>query len=134
MKTEIFTLCEYAAEHGGKLNIVGVFDSLFVKQEPAVLNHCTVALKLRYEKKDEGKHSVKIAINDAEGKTLLVLAEQTIEVQVPAQAPTASANLVVDMSQITIAKIGIYSVSLHVDGRELKAIPLYVYQVLPPSN
>ena len=36
MKVELFALCDFASDYGGKLTVVGIFDSIFTKQMPAV--------------------------------------------------------------------------------------------------
>jgi len=54
MKLELFTLCDFAADYGGKLSVVGIFDTLGAKQVPAVHPQCAVAAKMRFEKIEEG--------------------------------------------------------------------------------
>jgi len=131
MKTEIFTLCDFAAEYAGKFTITGAFDSCYVKQAPAVIPQCSLAIRLRAEKRDAGKHVLKIAIADASGKTLCTLTETPFEIQVPEPSPSISINLSTVISGLNISSIGVYSIELHIDGRLAGALPLHVYQVLP---
>jgi hypothetical protein len=133
MKTEIFTLCDFAAEYAGKLSVVGAFDSVFVKQVPAVIPQCAVALRLRCEKRDAGKHLVKLAIADAEGKSLLTLAESPFEVVVNDPAPSVSVQMSLAINGLNVGNIGIYSIELHIDGRLVSEIPFYVYGIKNPA-
>src|SRR5262245_38438823 len=71
MKVELFALCDYAADYGGKLTVVGIFDSIFAKQLPAVHALCCVAVKLRFEKIEEGEKRVRLSISDDDGKPVL---------------------------------------------------------------
>jgi len=129
MKTEIFTLCDFAAEYAGKLNVVGAFDSVYVRQAPAKIPQCAVALRLRAEKRDAGKHLMKISIANAEGKSLCTLAEAPFEVVVPEVAPSISLSFSVAINELNIGAIGVYSIELHLDGHLVTEVPLHVYQV-----
>ncbi len=71
MKVEIFTLCDAATSHGGKLNILGSFDMIIIKQTPIVYPSCSVAIKLRIEKIEEGNKKLRISFVDADGKYIL---------------------------------------------------------------
>ena len=55
MKVEILTLCDAATtDAAGKLNILGSFDGLNAKQAPVMHPQCALALKLRFERLEEG--------------------------------------------------------------------------------
>lgn len=129
MKTEIFTLCDFAAVYAGKLTIVGAFDSVYVKQAPAIIPQCALAVRLRCEKRDIGQHDLKVTIVDASGKSLCTLGETKLQVAVPEVAPSISLDLSVAISSMNISQIGVYAVQLNVDSRLVAEIPLHVYQV-----
>ncbi len=55
MKIEIFTLCDAATtDAAGKLNILGSFDRLNAVQAPITHPQCALAIKLRFERVEEG--------------------------------------------------------------------------------
>ncbi len=129
MKVEIFTLCDAATSHGGKLNILGSFDMIIIKQTPIVYPSCSVAIKLRIEKIEEGNKNLRISFVDADGKPILPPLEQTFTVQVAPGLSTASANLVLSIQQLKLENFGDYSIDLAIDGRLEGSIPLYVRKV-----
>src|SRR5439155_356479 len=54
MQAEIFTLCDAATVTGGKLNILGSFDTIGAHTFPCNHPLCAVACKLRFDVGEEG--------------------------------------------------------------------------------
>ena len=67
MDIEVFAICDAATESGGKLNILGAFDSLYGSKLPIVHPHCSIALRIRYSKIEEGQHTIRINFVDEDG-------------------------------------------------------------------
>ena len=129
MKIELFTVSDFAADYAGKLSVVGVFDTLFAKQAPIVHPHWCVAVKIRFEKIEEGQKRIRLSISDADGKAALPALEMPIVAAVPDDAPSATVNLVVNFGGIKFERFGEHTVDLAVDGRHEASIPLFVRQV-----
>ena len=70
MRVEAFRLCDAATVQGGKLNVLGAFDTVYFPTVPAVYPACAIALRIRWERIEEGDHSLRITIVDADGKRL----------------------------------------------------------------
>jgi len=132
MKTEIFTLCDAATEQQGKLNLLGSFDQLNAKQAPISHPGCTLALKLRFTKIEEGKHNVKITFGDEDGNLVMPPIEFPLTIVVAPGESTATSHLVLNMQQLKLPSFGEYTIDLAVDGRAEAALPLYVRK-LPES-
>jgi hypothetical protein len=129
MKLELFTLCDFAADYGGKLNVIGIFDTLGAKQAPAVHPQCSVTAKMRFEKIEEGRKVVKISIADDDGKPALPAIECPIQVTAPPGVPSVSINVVLNIERLKLERFGEYSIDLALDGRHEGSIPLYVRQI-----
>jgi len=71
MEIEVFTLCDFAQDNGGKLTIVGTFDSIGTKKIPATHPSCSLATRLRFSEKETGDHTFKFRLIDAERKELI---------------------------------------------------------------
>jgi hypothetical protein len=125
MKVELFALCDFAADYGGKLSVVGIFDSIFAKQMPAVHPHCCIAVKLRFEKFEEGQKKLRIAIVDDDGKGVLPPMEIPINVVMPPDAPSNAIQVVANIAGLKIDTFGEYSIDLGIDGRHEGNIPLF---------
>ena len=129
MKVELFALCDFAADYGGKLTVVGTFDSIFAKQMPAVHPHCCLAVKLRFEKIEEGQKRVRLSISDDDGKAVLPPMEIPINVAMPKDARSNTIQVVANIAGMKIETYGEYSIDLALDGRHEGSIPLFARQM-----
>jgi len=127
MKVEIFTLCDAATvDTGGKLNILGSFDRLNATQVPVVHPQCSLAIKLRFERLEEGKKRLRLAFVDSDGAPVMATIDAATEVQVKGNDSTATVSLALNIQQLKIPKFGDYSIDLAVDDRHEASIPLSV--------
>jgi hypothetical protein len=129
MKVEIFTLCDAATtDAAGKLNILGSFDRLNAKQSPVTHPQCALAMKLRFERVEDGAKSIRIAFMDADGASVMPTLNTTTQVQFGPNDSSATASLVLVIQQLRLPKFGEYSIDLAVDGDQKASIPLVVAQ------
>ena len=129
MKVELFALCDFAADYGGKLSVVGVFDTIYTRQMPAVHPHCCLAVKLRFEKIEEGQKRVRLSISDNDGKPVLPAMEIPINVVMPPDARTNTIQVVANIGGMKIESYGEYAIDLALDGRHEGSIPLFARQM-----
>lgn len=132
MTTEMLTLC-FAARPSpnGELHILGVTDIIFVPQFPIGIT-CSLLAKLRFRKIEEGLKEIRFSIIDSDGKPVLPAPPpQQINIQIPAGASSASAAIVVGITNLQIPRAGEYEIGLAVNGRLEMTVPLFVRQ--PPS-
>jgi hypothetical protein len=136
MDIEIFALCDAAADYGGKLSLLGTFDQIMVKQFPVAHPHCSIALRVRFDRIEEGDHRVRISIVDEDGKAVSPNVDGSIGVRFPPHFLSVSANMVLGINGIKFEKPGRYSIDLAIDARHEKSLPLNVVQVeqKPPSG
>src|SRR5256886_13193557 len=71
MQLEIFTLCDAATEHAGKLNIIGTFDALRAFEAPISHPQCAIAGRLRFEQIEEGENRVTLTFADEDGNIVM---------------------------------------------------------------
>src|ERR1700682_5304454 len=94
MKVEIFTLCDAATiDAGGKLNILGSFDRLNAKEAPVMHPQCALAIKLRFERVEEGHKRIRIAFVDSDGTSVMPTLDATTQVRFATEDSTATASL-----------------------------------------
>ena len=55
MQIQLAVLCDAATDYAGKLNILGTFDTLITSQLPAIHPQCSIALRLTFQKQEEGR-------------------------------------------------------------------------------
>ena len=133
MQLEIFTLCDAATEHAGKLNIIGTFDALRAFEAPVAHPQCAIAGRLRFEAIEEGDHRVSLTFADEDGNIVMPKFDSTLGVNFQPGQRTVTSHFVMVIQQIRLPKFGEYTIDLAVDGRQLGSIPLYVTKVEPPG-
>jgi hypothetical protein len=129
MKVEIFTLCDAATtDAAAKLNILGSFDRLMAKEAPVTHAQCALAIKLRFERLEEGPKRIRIAFVDSDGAAVMPTLDTTTQVQFRPGESSATASLVLNIQQLRLPMFGEYSIDLAVDDRHEASIPLLVSQ------
>jgi len=137
MEIEVFVLCDAATQWGGKLNILGAFDTIHAPKFPAVHPHCTIALRIRFDRIEEGEHRVRISLVDADGTAVIPGLDGTVKVQPGPQLPSVCANMVLHLARLQFKEPGLFSLDLAVDGRHERSIPLrlvHAPQQQPPKG
>ncbi len=127
MKTELFAACDYAADYGGKLTLVGIFDSLGAPGLPVTHPQLCVAAKLRFDDTEAGPKNVRFTLRDADGHDLLPPIQMPIEApSVPAEGATSVVNLVINLGGIKFERLGEHSLDLSIDGVHAASTPLFL--------
>ena len=126
MRVEIFSICDAATADGGKLNILGGFDTIWAGVIPAVHPQCALALRLRFDSSEGAQHGIVVNFVDFDGKHIMPAAHGTITLQFALEQKSASANLVLNIQMLRIERLGEHSIDLLVDGVQVSSIPLFV--------
>jgi hypothetical protein len=125
MKAEIFTFCDFAQENGGKLTIVGTFDTIVSRNFPCVHPQLSVVLRLRFDIWEFANHTFRIETRDLNGELNMETISGTVEVRGAGNA-TAVSHLVFSISNLQFKSSGVVNFVLYVDDKELTSIPLYI--------
>jgi hypothetical protein len=128
MKVEIFTLCDAATlDAAGKLNILGSFDRLNATTTPVVHAQCALAIKLRFQRIEEGQKRLRVTFIDQDGIAVMPSVEATTEVKFPGNDSSATISLAVNIQQLRLPRLDEeYSIDLAVDDRHEASVPLFV--------
>ena len=125
MKVEIFSFCDFAQENGGKLTVVGTFDTIISKNFPCVHPQLSVVIRLRFDLWEFSNHSFRIECNDLDGNVSIEPIKGNLEVKGAGNA-TAVSHLVFSISNLHLNNSGIFNFILFIDDKEIMSIPLYV--------
>jgi hypothetical protein len=129
MEIEIFTLCDFAQDNGGKLIIVGTFDSMQAKSFPVRHPACSIACRLRFSKKEYGPHTVTIRFIDSQNNELVQPLEAEIMVEEPVRTEHSTINLVINYNNVEFTAAGRYSFELSMDGEWKSGLPLQLSKI-----
>ena len=134
MNFQIAVLCDAATDYGGKLNLLGAFDTIVTQQLPAVHPQCSVALRIIFSKVEEGPHKVKMNFVEEDGRYVMRSIEMPLEVALPPDANFVARNFIINIQQLKFDKPGPYAIDIAIDGRQESSIPLHVKQMPPPNQ
>src|SRR2546430_17452514 len=129
MDIQVAVLCDAATDNSGKLNILGTFDTIYTARLPETHPQCSIALRMTFNKVEEGAHKVKLNFVDEDGKLVMPSIDIPLEVAVPEDTIFISRNFIVNIQQLKFEKTGLYAIDIAMDGRQEGTIPLLVKQM-----
>ena len=125
MVTEVFVMCDGANDSQGKLNILGAFDTIVAGEFPFIHPHCTMAIRLRFDRMDSQESTIHLTIQTESG-TKVLAAIDTVLKRGASSTPTGTANMIVNINSIRFETPGDYTITLQVDGIPTAITPLYI--------
>ena len=131
MNIEAFLLCDAATDSNGKLNVLGAFDSIFVKTLPTTHPQCAVALRMRLARSEQGEHKIALHFVDEDGQYIVAPLEGGFRVSGGGDATSAS-NLILNIQGLRLARYGEHAINLIIDGQHVASLPLFIRS--PPSR
>ncbi len=134
MNVEMLALCDAATDAGGKLNLLGAFDSIVAKSLPVVHPQCALAVRIRFQRIEQGKHTIRIAFVDIDGTPVVPNLDTEINIAFRGQEPSMAANMVMNLQRVEFKKGGEYSIDLAIDGKHERSIPLTVRERPVPAD
>jgi hypothetical protein len=126
MDVQIASLCDSAQDYGGKLCLIGAFDTILVRQFPAQHPFCSIALRMIFRDTDEGKHTLRVNLIDDDGQSLPLKIEVPLEIRLPESQFFATVNQFFNIQGMLFKKPGQYSIDATLDGAMIARIPLQV--------
>lgn len=125
MKIEMFTLCDFAQENGGKLTVVGTFDTIVARDFPCVHPFLSVVVRLRFDLWEFGTHEFTVESRDLDGQAIAPPVSGKLEVRGVGNA-TAVSHILYNMGGVRFSHPGVASFVLTIDGKEISSVPLYL--------
>ena len=128
MTIQVAVLCDAAADYNGKLNLLGTFDTILTPQLPVMHPQCAVALRVTFDRGEEGPHKLGLNFVDEDGQPIMPpINNIPVDITFPADATFLSRNFLVNFQHLKFDKAGLYSIdSVSMDGQSLSSIPLAV--------
>ncbi len=134
MEIPIAALCDAATDYGGKLNLLGVFDTVLTTNFPAVHPQCAIALRFVFNKGEEGHRVFRLTFVNEDGKIVMPAIELAIEMKIPDAVNYLSRNLIINLQQLKFDSAGQYGIEVAMDGRQIASIPLLVQVMKGPAT
>lgn len=126
MRVPLAVLADYANQTAdGKLNIMGIFDTIFASQMPALHPQMQLVMKLQSEPAERGtEKNIDIKLLDADGKVIIGLAAS---LKVPDDFPlTGEVPQIISLSGLRFENYGEYAFHILVNGDTKAEVPFSV--------
>lgn len=127
MNVEIFTLCDAATVSGGKLNLLGSFDTIAAVQFPCKHPLCAIAIRLRFDLGEEGEHTLQVHFCDPDMRPVMKPMVQNLNVAIPNDRSQTIMHIW-NLFGFELKGAGEYYFELKVDDATVGRLPLYVLQ------
>lgn len=119
---------------GSKLNVLGIFEDLYVSGLPCAVPHMALALSLRAAPHDRGKKfDVKIFFLDPDSKKLFEIAS-TLQITGNLQILEPVVPLALNLFNVALAKTGVHCFQVRVDKTIKGNIKLNVHLLAAPQT
>jgi len=125
MKIELFTFCDFAQENGGKLTIVGTFDTIISRNFPCVHPQLSVVIRIRFDLWEFANHTFRIETRGLDGEMNMEPITGNLDVRGVGNA-TAVSHLVFTIGNLRFKNPSMVNFTLFIDDKEIGSIPLYV--------
>ncbi|MCF7818936.1 MAG: hypothetical protein K9M54_13750 [Kiritimatiellales bacterium] len=132
MKIEVFTLCDAATDNRGKLNILGTFDQIYAASMPIIHPACAIALRVRFDKMEEGAHKVNLQLVDPDGRPVFQPMEGEVLPRMAEDVDSVAVNLILNFQHVKFAAFADYQVNLAIDDISVASLPLRVREMPRP--
>jgi hypothetical protein len=129
MKIEMFSLCDAATDNRGKLNILGTFDQIYAVKMPVVHPACAIALRMRFDKMEEGIHKVNIQLVDPDGHPVFKPMEGEVHPRMAPDVDSVAVNLILNFQHVKFESFADYQINLTVDDEAIASLPLRVREM-----
>ena len=129
MKVELFSLCDATTDNRGKLNILGTFDQIYAAKMPVVHPSCAIALRMRFNKMEEGAHRVNIQLVDPDGRPVFQPMEGEVQALMSTDVDSVAVNLILNFQHVKFESYADYQINLAVDDQSVTSLPLRVREL-----
>jgi hypothetical protein len=129
MKIEVFALCDAATDNRGKLNILGTFDQIYSASMPVVHPACAIALRVRFDKMEEGTHKVNLQLVDPDGRPVFQPMEGEVRPRMGDDVGSVAVNLILNFQHVKFEAFADYQINLAIDDDTVSSLPLRVREM-----
>jgi hypothetical protein len=117
----------------GKLNILGVFDTIWAREFPFRHAAMVFVLRVRADFTDQGTYDLEVRLMDADGGQLFKASGPlTVPTGIPGRP--VKPHVIMGLAGVTFHKPGDYSFEVVLGDQHLKSVPLFVMEAPKPPK
>jgi hypothetical protein len=136
MEVSLAVLADYAnISQEGKLNILGIFNTVSVQSFPGGLQQCFLVVRLVADVEEKGtQHRIQFRLTDPDGKWLT---EASAELQVPGEGPPGAPEIDLILPGVPLLRFereGPHELKIFLDETEQRAIKVTAVRFPAPTD
>ena len=130
MELQFALFCEDAQETpDGKLDVRGIFHELYTPGFPALQERMVLALVIDWDRKDQGRYSLKAEMVGPGGQTVLTVDGHSDVDARSKERPPARTRLIMPLEKVVFPEPGRYFLRVRIKGERFRGPSLHLVQV-----
>ena len=131
MDVTLAVCCDAAnVSREGKLNLLGIFNSIHASEFPCTHPHLALVLRVEARLGEEGLHPLEIKLADEDGKEIFKLNGQ-IALQGAQPGRPMTAQTIMDMNNLQLPRPGTYAFEIFIDNHHARSVPIHALESDP---
>lgn len=131
MDVTLAVCCDAAnVSREGKLNLLGIFNSIHAGEYPATHPRLSLVLRVEAGVGEEGDHPLLIRFVDEDGNEQFKI-EGKLGLHGARPGRPMTAQTVIDVNNLQIARPGTYAFDVFLDGSRIRSVTLYAFEQKP---
>ena len=127
MDVTLAVCCDAAnVSREGKLNLLGIFNSIHAAQFPCTHPHMALVLRVEARLGEEGTYPLELKLVDEDGHELFAIAGQvTLQGGEPGRPMTA--QTIMDINNFQMPRPGTYAFEIFIDKRHMRSVQIHAF-------
>jgi len=126
MEVKYSFICDYAAaDAGGKVNVIGIFNNINVREFPCTYPAFTYVAGLKFQRSETGVHRFVLSFIDYDGNEF----RPKVQGQIKVGNTMVAQNIILNLKNIKFPKATTYQIDLVVDNQVAASDTINVLQM-----
>lgn len=128
MDVTLAVCCDAAnVSREGKLNLLGIFNSIHAAEFPCTHPHLALVLRVEARIGEEGVHPLEIQLVDEDGQQLFDINGQ-LSLQGAAPGRPMTAQTIMDINNLQLPRPGTYAFEIFLAGHHARSVAIHAFQ------
>ncbi|CAN5127204.1 hypothetical protein BH18GEM1_BH18GEM1_15310 [soil metagenome] len=128
MDVTLAVCCDAAnVSREGKLNLLGIFNSIHAAEFPCTHPHLALVLRVEAGLGEEGTHPIEIKLADEDGHEVFKVNGQ-LALQGAQPGRPMTAQTIIDINNFQLPRAGTYAFEIFIDNRHARSVSVHVLE------
>lgn len=128
MDVTLAVCCDAAnVSREGKLNLLGIFNSIHAAEFPCTHPHLALVLRVEARLGEEGTYPLEIKLVDEDGQQLFDIGGQ-LSLQGAEPGRPMTAQTIMDINNLQLPRPGTYAFEIFLDGHHSRSVAIHAFE------